>query len=205
MSKFLRRYLLGLCGVGSLVLFTFLRFPHVVVGLDNAVLHFFVWTHTFLSLLFFGFFTKLGSWYGVLCVLGILGLCVRGKPYVSRFFSSLLLLLLGGITSSYVFKELFARARPDSMPALFVENSYSFPSAHATIAVILYGFLWYFFSRVTTVTRLQMFALMGTAFLISFSRIYLGVHYVSDVVGGILLGATCLGCYFIVVDKRQSS
>lgn len=189
--------------MGLLVVLFFLMFPQFVVAFDSVTLHFFTATHSIFTLLFFGFFTELGSWYGVVCVLGILGWCVRGKPYASRLFISLITLLLAGTMISYALKELFARARPGSMPVPFFENSYSFPSAHATIAVILYGFLWYFFSRVTTVTRLQVFFLMGTAFLISFSRIYLGVHYVSDVVGGILLGATCLGCYFFVVDKRR--
>lgn len=203
MSSFLRRYLSGLLGVGLLVVLFFLMFPAIVVAFDSVTLHFFAATHSLFSLLFFGFFTGLGSWYGVLCVLCVLGWYVKGKPYASQLFISLVTLLLVGTTLSYALKELFARARPDSMPAPFVEHSYSFPSAHATIAVILYGFLWYFFSRVTTINRLQIFLLMSTAFLISFSRIYLGVHYVSDVVGGILLGAACLGCYFIVVDKRR--
>lgn len=189
--------------MGLLVVLFFLMFPQFIVAFDSATLHFFTATHSLFSLLFFGFFTKLGSWYGVVCVFGVVGWYVRGKTYASKFFISLSMLLLAGTTFSYALKELFARARPDSMPAPFFENSYSFPSSHATIAVIFYGFLWYFFSRVTTVTRLQVFVLMSTAFLISFSRIYLGVHYVSDVVGGILLGAACLGCYFFVVDKRR--
>ena len=70
-------------------------------------------------------------------------------------------------------------------------SSFSFPSGHATAAVAFYGVVFYLLIR--NAKRLKSkFALLTTGFvfilIIGFSRMYLGEHYLSDVVGGYLLG-----------------
>lgn len=86
-------------------------------------------------------------------------------------------------------KSIFKRPRPEL--ALFVEKEYSFPSGHSLIGFAFYGLLAYYiykyyngsWKRVMT-TFLILFPLM-----IGMSRIYLGVHYASDVFAGLILGA----------------
>jgi undecaprenyl-diphosphatase len=76
--------------------------------------------------------------------------------------------------------------------ALYAEHSFSFPSGHATIAVAFYGFAGYIVARVTRSWNRKVNIFFATVILISaigFSRIYLGVHYVSDVWSGYLVGA----------------
>ena len=89
-----------------------------------------------------------------------------------------------------VLKPLFSRQRP-SLLRLVNESSYSFPSGHAMVTATLFTMLvllafWFFKSRLLkfTVTALCVFMILA----IGFSRIYLGVHFAGDVLGGWLIG-----------------
>jgi len=90
-------------------------------------------------------------------------------------------------------KFIFHRARPDI--AVYPESSFSFPSGHATIAIAFYGFLAYMLIKNARQWKRKInifFASFILIILIGFSRLYLGVHYVSDVWGGYLAGAIWL-------------
>ena len=95
-------------------------------------------------------------------------------------------------------KELATRARPDAALALVDESGYSFPSGHAAFAVAFYGALIYLLSYWGAFPRrpLMRWAIQGALFLlilvIGGSRVYLGVHWPSDVLGGYLFGGLCL-------------
>ncbi len=97
--------------------------------------------------------------------------------------------LIGSILFVYVSKLLFHRPRPQT--ALYFEQSYSFPSAHALVSISFYGFLAYIAIRQIKSTKAKvniLFAAILLALMIGLSRIYLGEHYLSDVYGGYLLG-----------------
>ncbi len=91
-------------------------------------------------------------------------------------------------------KGLIERPRPPLSFRAYTEVWYSFPSAHAALSAALYGYLVFL---VWTLIPSRSIRIAATIFLslvvaaISFSRIYLGVHYLSDVVAGVLLGAFC--------------
>jgi membrane-associated phospholipid phosphatase len=94
-----------------------------------------------------------------------------------------------------LFKVIFARARPPMSFWAYTETGYSFPSAHATLAMAFYGFLAFMIwqSDLKPVWRRAAVAVaVAVILLIGFSRLYLGVHYLSDVLGGYVLGAVCL-------------
>ena len=99
---------------------------------------------------------------------------------------ALIVSIVGSALLSSLLKVLFARPRPAVFPPLTPETTYSFPSGHALAAVALFGFaaylLWQQKQRIWAVF-VVLFAL-----LVSFSRIYLGVHYPSDVLGSLSLG-----------------
>jgi len=105
----------------------------------------------------------------------------------------LLVSSLGATAFTTLGKLAFHRPRP--VEAVLAEYSYSFPSGHASIAVAFYGFLGYLLIRgsVRWKTRVNLFFLTGTVILlIGLSRILLGVHYISDVWAGYLVGALWL-------------
>jgi len=87
-------------------------------------------------------------------------------------------------------KQMFHRPRPDG--ALLEPMGFSFPSGHASISVAFYGFSLYLAMCSVRFWRRRLNLLMLgllVVFLIGFSRLYLGVHYFSDVVAGYLVGA----------------
>lgn len=84
-------------------------------------------------------------------------------------------------------KNTFQRVRPQLPDPWIVEPGWSFPSGHAMGSLVVYGMLAYFLSLVVTNRTLRYCIVVLTATLvvnIGFSRIYLGVHYFSDVVAG---------------------
>ncbi len=98
--------------------------------------------------------------------------------------------VLGSLTLTFVGKYAFARERPSA--ALYYETLYSFPSGHATIAVAFFGFVLYTFFQETSSVRNKLnlfFVALILIFLIGMSRIYFGVHYLSDIWAGYLVGA----------------
>ena len=105
--------------------------------------------------------------------------------------------LLTSVVGSMVFTTLgkLAFHRPRPIEAVLIEHSYSFPSGHATIAVAFYGFLGYLLIRDSHTWRQRvnwLFVTLVVILLIGLSRIILGVHYLSDVWSGYLVGALWL-------------
>ena len=121
---------------------------------------------------FFEFFTNLGEWYFLFIVIGIFIFFKIDKRWVVYSWFSL------GITLLVVFllKISFIRERPFG-----VGPSYSFPSGHASAAFSLVPL---FISKFKN----YKFLIILIAVLIAFSRIYLGYHYLSDVLAGGLIG-----------------
>lgn len=100
----------------------------------------------------------------------------------------------GGLLIIYGMKLFFERARP-LKPVLYAEKDFSFPSGHATFSFILYGMMAYFIwlTDLPKVWKyIVMTLLVSLSFVIGFSRIYLRVHYPSDVIGGFCLGYSWL-------------
>lgn len=99
----------------------------------------------------------------------------------------------GGMLTNFLCKFFIHRLRPTE--AVYLESFYSFPSGHSTLAVVLYGFIFYYLWRQTKKRAQKNLILVFGILLIlaiGFSRIYLGVHFFSDVVGGYLLGLAWL-------------
>ncbi len=101
-------------------------------------------------------------------------------------------------------KALFIRPRPAMVPPVIVEAGYSFPSGHSMAAAAYYGFLIYLLWRSGASRRTKKW---GTALLsliialVGFSRIYLGVHYLSDVLAGFLAS----GVYLLIFTSFVSA
>jgi membrane protein DedA with SNARE-associated domain/membrane-associated phospholipid phosphatase len=97
----------------------------------------------------------------------------------------------GSAVLNHLLKGLFARPRPFFEHPLLIETSYSFPSGHAMESFVVYGMLAYFAVLALKSWRARTAVVFGAAFLvllIGLSRMYLGVHYFSDVVAGYAAG-----------------
>lgn len=105
--------------------------------------------------------------------------------------------------TNILLKEIFARERPDIL-RLVNESSYSFPSGHAMTNFALYMMAIlltnvYIKNKKIKLSLLGLFTLLPI--IIGISRIYLGVHYLGDVIGGFLLGTTISILVFIYWKK----
>jgi undecaprenyl-diphosphatase len=135
-------------------------------------------------------------------VLLIFLLAVAGALAVRRQYRALALLLAasaGGILLNDALKGLFARPRPDLALRLTDVRSLSFPSGHAMQSAIIYLTLATFLARAVQARALKAYFVAFAfllSFLVGFSRVYLGVHYPSDVLAGWCAGlAWALVCW----------
>ncbi|MGH7513714.1 MAG: bifunctional DedA family/phosphatase PAP2 family protein [Gemmatimonadales bacterium] len=141
------------------------------------------------------------------------GLAVIGVLLVRRQYPLLLgwvAALAGGSLLDVALKLLFHRARPTWDVPLLTAHGFSFPSGHAMGSLVAYGMLAYLLVRAAR-SRWQRVApiacAVGLALLIGLSRMYLGVHYFSDVIGGYAAGvvwlATCISGLEVVRRKPR--
>jgi len=107
----------------------------------------------------------------------------------------------GGGVISIAMKQLFGRGRPDIVPHLVAVTSPSFPSGHSMLGVIMYVTLGALLARFATRRRTKVYLLtvaLLAAFVVGASRVYLGVHYPSDVLAGWCAGLIwALACWLV--------
>ncbi|MBH8614403.1 phosphatase PAP2 family protein [Pseudomonas mohnii] len=116
-----------------------------------------------------------------------------------------LVAIAGASALNTVIKAALHRARPDEL--LYSGwGAFSFPSGHSTVNVVLYGFLAFLIAReIRPAWRLVV--ALGAAtliFLIAFSRLYLGAHWFSDVLGGLAFGSAWLALLGLSYLGRQA-
>ena len=175
------------------------------------------WLHEHATSGWTAFFEKV-TWLGNVPVLttitAIAGLILwrRGQ---SAELTLLLLAVIGTQILTLGLKLGFERERPFFPDPLATESSYSFPSGHSSMSLALYGTLGFIVARHAPTRQRQLAALAGATVLvlmIGFSRLYLGVHYLSDVIAGFSLAlawvALCVALLHLrlrLKARRQTS
>lgn len=117
-------------------------------------------------------------------------------------FLVMLNLILSFFTST-ILKLIFRRSRPIGI-ALVLEHGYSMPSSHAFVSTAFFGFIAYFIYKNFEKGKLRTFLLMFFMFyifMIGLSRVYLGVHYASDVLLGFSTGLIYLVIFVKLFSK----
>jgi membrane-associated phospholipid phosphatase len=141
----------------------------------------------------FGLITLLGD---TVVVVGIATLAVVAVLFYKldrAYLAGLAVTLIGAAGSGYFVKAIVARPRPGGLIPSMLETPYSFPSGHATAALALYGFLAYALCRLYTKHAGKIVAAAALVIIaVGFSRLYLGVHFPSDVIAGYFLGGLWL-------------
>ncbi len=103
-------------------------------------------------------------------------------------------------------KNLVGRARPDAILHLVEQGGFSFPSGHSVTSMVVYGLAIYLIRRYCKNEKLKniltvVFGLLIV--LIGFSRIYVGVHWPTDVLAGWSLGISILSLSIFIQEKRR--
>jgi membrane-associated phospholipid phosphatase len=145
--------------------------------------------------------TSLHSTLAVSSVALIIGLYLvwRKQPY---WLVAVWLSVFGGMLLNKLLKFAFHRARPHFDDPILTLTSYSFPSGHTMMATVLYGVLAAYFVASTKQSTLRVLIILLASLmilLVGFSRIYLGAHYLSDVVGAMAEGLAWLSLSLIAV------
>jgi membrane protein DedA with SNARE-associated domain/membrane-associated phospholipid phosphatase len=124
--------------------------------------------------------------FSLAMVFTLLFLIWRKRDYILPFW-----ITISGCYLFIIFGKIFLHRQRPAGVGVYEETFFSFPSGHATVAIGVYGFIAYFLIRWigTWRSRLNLsFVAMMVIGAIGFSRLYLGVHFLSDVLGGYLLG-----------------
>jgi undecaprenyl-diphosphatase len=151
------------------------------------------------------FLTNLGRWEVIVTISFVL---LVGFLIKRRWYAAIALVSSTMIGELFVFflKNIIKRQRPDEINHLVYQSGYSFPSGHATLAVIFYGLLAYFLIKKIKHWESKVGVFLLSVFLIFFiglSRVYLGVHYPSDVLAGFLLGFAWLATVIPALEIRN--
>lgn len=150
------------------------------------------------------FITYCGERYTVIAIVLIL---LFNKNLRSRYGNKFAVSAILSTAIYLVMKQVFQRARPDIALRLIEQGGYSFPSGHAMNCLASYGILIYlilknFENRKTA--KLLSVLLCLLIILIGLSRVYLGVHYPSDIIAGWSLGIAVLVGLMFTFEKLDS-
>ncbi len=151
---------------------------------------------------FFFVVTQLAS----LWVIGFGSLALSAWLLLRKQWTALIALVTsvgGGVLLNLLLKNIFLRQRPDFPNAFYHESGYSFPSGHAMMSVLFYGMTAYLLINATKNWKWQVSLGIGAftlILLIGFSRMALGVHYLTDVLGGWSAGLTWLITCIIMLE-----
>ena len=145
-----------------------------------------------LAVSFFTLITYLGSSlaFPILTLIISIYLVSKQKWYEALFLN---ISLFSAWWLMILLKNLFERSRPAG-EALTIASGYSLPSGHAMVSMAFYGYLavLLFRQKDSPLTRWGAVGLFLLVVMIGFSRIYLNVHYLSDVLAGLVFGFICL-------------
>ena len=148
-------------------------------------------------------FTHWNSIAGVLAMTAILGYALQRRR-LDYWLLALACTVPGGMVVNGLMKLAFARARPVFAQPLVTLDTYSFPSGHASGATLFYGFLACLLVSHVRSSGKRVAIVAGAALMVAavgFSRIYLGAHYLTDVLAGIAEGLAWLAICITAVSR----
>lgn len=143
--------------------------------------------------------TSLGSALVVIILTIVLFIAIKNK----RIAVSIVINLIVITILNNLLKIIFLRPRPN-VNNLILESGYSFPSGHSATGMAFYGYLIYLIYKYVNNKKIKIPLIIFLSLIIvaiGLSRIYLGVHYASDVLGGFLLAIVYLIIFITIANK----
>lgn len=189
---------------GALLCFAFVAYQvssHEFLNFDTVIRE---WVYAHRTAVLSGFFipvTYMGNWQSIV-LLGLVLLLYKGtRRDIGLPFA---VISLGSTVAYKVVKGFFQRPRPDIAVRLIEQGGYSFPSGHSMNGLVCFGILIYLIRRYCKNRKLAdgltvFLAVLITA--IGLSRVYVGVHFPTDIIGGWSLGAVYLCLSIIILEK----
>lgn len=200
----IRRALLSIVPFLIVLLF-YLFFRESVQQFDLQITHFVVNQRNTVTDIYFHFVTILANaeFLAIVVIAAILMIGFLFKQWKLALAYGLAV-ILGNLVLNPVLKEIFQRSRPDEALRMVAEASYSFPSGHSFATGMIYPLFADFLLRSTNLSKhstLIQFILILVMVSIGLSRIYLGVHYFTDVIAGFSLGFSFYCLTRFVLEK----
>lgn len=181
-----RAFIISVISLAAFVLMATLIEAHKIVQFDSTIINLVQGIESPALTAIMKFFTFIGS-TKIVVILSILIIYFLYKVLYHRLELILFIAVIAGTPIiNFILKSIFHRARPE-FHRLIEIGGYSFPSGHAMNAFSVYGILafllWRHIATRTGRTLLIIFSII-MILMIGISRIYLGVHYPSDIIGG---------------------
>ena len=143
--------------------------------------------------------TSLGSALVIIILTIVLFIAIKNKKIAISVVINLIVITI----LNNLLKIIFLRPRPD-VNNLILESGYSFPSGHSATGMAFYGYLIYLIYKYVNNKNIKIPLIIFLSLIIvaiGLSRIYLGVHYASDVLGGFLLAIVYLIIFITIANK----
>ena len=145
------------------------------------------------------FITNLGGAIFIIILTVVLFVLIKNKKIGISIISNLVIIT----AINQILKRIVQRPRPTEY-RIIEETGYSFPSGHSMVSMAFYGYLIYLIYKYVKNKYLKWISIILLSILIcsiGISRIYLGVHYTSDVLGGFFISISYLIIYISAVNK----
>ena len=145
------------------------------------------------------FITNFGGAIFLIVLTIVLFILIKNRKIGLSIFSNLVIITV----LNQLLKNILQRPRPTEY-RIIEETGYSFPSGHSMISMAFYGYLIYLIYKYVKNKYVKWTSIVLLSTLIcsiGISRIYLGVHYTSDVLGGFLISISYLVIYISAVNK----
>lgn len=168
--------------------------------IDSSFYNFIISFKSKYTTLFFKGVTFLSSVL-FMVVVSILLLLVKKIKYRKLMLINIILDVILNTCLKYIFR----RERPRDI-MMVIENGFSFPSGHTMLATIFYGFIIYLIYKSDKSRKFKYVSIILLSLLIlliGISRIYLGVHYTTDVLGGYLISISYLMVFIYYIEKKN--
>lgn len=163
----------------------------LINGVDHNLAAWFLENRSSVGISIFKIITAFGGWKIIIAVSLIIFLLLIYKKKLYLMWPFLLTSIVAE-TITLFSKIWLHRSRP--LFSAVSEISFSFPSGHATIVVVFYGYISYILTKLFPVKHHPWLISVNIALiiLVGLSRLYLGVHYLSDILAGYFVGAIFL-------------
>lgn len=195
------RIVIALAGLACFAFIAWKVMNNQTVAFDNAVDNFAYGTRSPLTKALLIPITYIGNWQLIVVLVAVLLVIPTTRSRIG------LPMAVTAACSVLIYKGLkliFLRPRPDVSLHLITQGGYSFPSGHSLNGIVCYGILIYLIRtncRNRKAANILTVLLTALIILIGWSRIFCGVHYVTDVLGGWSMGIAILMAATIIIDK----